>query len=174
MTSRTGSRGPAHITVGYSLAGTQEAVDQNTESTVSCGYHRKGYTVLRLRKMTALLVMALLASGVLSACGTSTAHLLSPDEIARQVGIYYGDAHAQIAGVMATEQDPPPHDPMYIIALTGHFQKGRLEASTLNFSALRTRMYVWGITARDQAGNEIWFDRELVSSSPAPSPSPSS
>jgi hypothetical protein len=130
--------------------------------------------VLLVRKTAVLVGMTLLICSILTGCGasagTSTGHLLSPDDIARQVGTYYGEAHAHITNVMTTQEDPPPHDPMYIMSLTGHFHKGALVAHTLSFSALASRMYVWGITARDQAGNEVWFDRELGSTSPLPSP----
>jgi hypothetical protein len=123
--------------------------------------------VLLPRKMSVLLVLALLISSILTACGTSTGHRLSPDEIAKQVSTHYGEAHAQIAKVISTVADPPPHDAMYLMTLTGHFQKGTLEADTLSFSALANRMYVWAISAQDQAGNEVWFDRELGSALPS-------
>lgn len=128
--------------------------------------------MLQIRKTVVLVGMTLLIISILAGCGvsagTSTGHLLSPDDIARQVGTHYGEAHAQITNVMSTSEDPPPHDPMYIMTLTGRFQKGALEAHTLSFSALASRMYVWGITARDQAGNKVWFDQELGSTSPSP------
>ena len=123
--------------------------------------------------MTVRLAMVgvLLISSVLTACGTSTHHLLSSDEIAKQVGTHYGEAHPQITGVKSTVADPPPHDPMYLMTISGHFMKGALEADTLSFSALASRMYVWAISAYDQAGNEVWIDRELGSAAPSPSPS---
>lgn len=129
------------------------------------------------RKVTARLVMVmiLLISSILAACGTSAAHLLSPDEIAKQVGVHYGEAHPQITGVKSTVADPPPHDPMYLMTISGHFKKGALEADTLSFSALASRMYVWNISAYDhaydQAGNEVWIDRELGPVAPSPSSS---
>jgi hypothetical protein len=128
-------------------------------------------TLLLLHKMTVCLVMAmvLLISSILTACGTSTAHLLSSDEIAQQVGTHYSETHPKITKVVSTVADPPPHDPMYLMTLTGHFQKGALEAETLSFSALANRMYVWNISAYDQAGNEVWFDRELGPAAPSPS-----
>lgn len=116
-----------------------------------------------LRKMSALLVMALLISGSVTACGMSTAHRLSPDEIARQVGIHYGDPHAQLAGVKDDVADPPPHEPIYHIGLTGHFHKGALVAVRLGFSAMAERMYVWNILAVDQTGKQVWSDQDLDS-----------
>jgi hypothetical protein len=151
----------------------QRAVDYKMGSTALCGNQTKGSTVRPVRNMTVRLVMVivLLISSILTACGTSTSHLLSSDEIARLVGAHYGEAHPQITGVKSTEADPPPHDPMYLMTISGHFKKGALEADTLSFSALASRMYVWNITAHDQAGNEVWIDRELGSAAPAPSPS---
>lgn len=130
--------------------------------------------MLLLRKVTVLLVLVLLIGSMLTACGTTrttTVHLLSSDEIAGQVSAHYGEAHVHIIRAMSTVADPPPHDPMYLMSLTGHFHKGALEAHTLSFSALANRMYVWDISAHDQAGNEVWFDRELGSAPPSPSPS---
>ena len=131
--------------------------------------------MLSLRNMTVLLMLALLSSSVLTACGTNiptsetstpTPRLLSPEEIASYVGTAYGDPQAQITKVMSTVTDPAPGEPMYGMTLSGHFHKGALEASTLGFSALAKRMYVWSIYAYDQAGAEIWFDKELAPASP--------
>ncbi|HEU5199955.1 MAG TPA: hypothetical protein VFU32_09970 [Ktedonobacterales bacterium] len=131
--------------------------------------------MLFLRKIALLLLLALLSSSVLAACETNiptsvtstpTPHLLSPEEIASYVGTAYGDPQAQIAGVKSDVTDNPPHDPMYHMTLTGHFHKGTLEAETLGFSALADRMYVWVIYAYDQAGTEVWFDKELAPASP--------
>lgn len=127
----------------------------------------------RLRKMSALLVLILLSSSVLTACGASTAHHLSPNTIAKQVGTQYGDPQAQITMTTSDVTDGL-QQPMYHMALTGNFHKGALEATRLNFSALADRMYVWAITAHDQADNEVWFDRDLSTPSPPPTPSPSS
>jgi hypothetical protein len=113
--------------------------------------------------MSALLVMALLISGSVTACGTSMAHRLSPDEIARQVGNHYGDPQAQLAGVKDDVADPPPHEPMYHIGLTGYFHKGALVAVRLYFSATAERMYVWNVLAVDQAGKQVWYDQDLDS-----------
>jgi hypothetical protein len=119
--------------------------------------------MLLLRKISALLVMALLISSSVTACGTSAAHLLSPDKIAKQVGMHYGDPQAQVAGVKDTIADGPGQHPMYLMSVTGHFHKGALVAVRLGFSATADRMYVWSIYAYDQAGKEVWFDRDLGS-----------
>ena len=120
--------------------------------------------------------MVLLSSSVLTACGTTTPtaetsiptpHLLSPGEIASYVGTAYGDPQAQIAGVKSDVTDPPPHDPMYHMTLTGHFHKGALQAEKLGFSALADRMYVWAIWAYNQADAQVWFDQELAPATPS-------
>lgn len=116
-----------------------------------------------LRKMSALLILMLLIGGSVTACGTTTTQRLSPDEIAKQVGIHYGDPQARVAGVKSTVADPPPHEPMYLMSVTGNFHKGALAAVKLGFSATADRMYVWHISAFDQAGNEVWFDQDLGS-----------
>ena len=105
--------------------------------------------------------MALLISGGVTACGTSTAHLLSPNAIAKQVGAHYGDPQAQVATVKDTVADGPGRHPMYLMSVTGRFHKGALVAVRLGFSALADSMYVWSISAYDQAGKEVWFDRDL-------------
>lgn len=102
----------------------------------------------------------------LTACGASTPppqqHLLSPTDIARQIGAYYGDPHAQINGKVHSDvTDNPPHDPMYIMRVVGNFHKGTLKAHSIGFSALATRMYVWNIYAYDEAGRQMWHDLEL-------------
>jgi hypothetical protein len=131
--------------------------------------------VLLLRRVMVLLALVLLNGTVLAACepasptsvaSTPTVRLLSPEEIARQVGAAYGEPHAQIAKVMSDVTVNPPYDPLYAMTLTGHFHKGALEAQKLGFSALATRMYVWNIHAYDQAGKEVWFDHELAPASP--------
>lgn len=120
------------------------------------------------RKMSALLVMALLISGSVTSCGTNTVHRLTPDQIAREVGAHYGDPQAQVAMVKDALADPPPHEPMYLMSVTGRFHEGALVAVTLGFSATADRMYVWNISAFNQAGNRVWYDRDL--GAPLPSP----
>ncbi|HEX8995326.1 MAG TPA: hypothetical protein VF812_04805 [Ktedonobacterales bacterium] len=117
------------------------------------------------RKVSALLVMTLLISSIVTACGASTTHHLSPDEIAKQVGIHYGDSQAQVTGVKDAVADGPGQHPMYLISVTGRFHKGALVAVRLDFSALADSMYVWHVYAYDQTGKEIWIDRDLGSAS---------
>lgn len=122
--------------------------------------------------MSALLVIGLLISSVVTACGTNDAPHLSPDKIAKQVGMHYGDPQAQVAGVKDAVADGPGQHPMYLMSVTGHFHKGALVAVRLGFSALADAMYVWSIYAYDQAGREVWFDRDL--GAPLPTSLPSS
>ena len=120
--------------------------------------------MIYLRNLTPLFITLLVSLCTLTACGPSTPqqHLLSPTDIARQVGAYYGDPHAQINGeVKSTETDNPPHDPMYIMGLVGNFHKGTLQAHSLGFSALATRMYIWSIYAYNGTGHQIWHELEL-------------
>jgi hypothetical protein len=107
-----------------------------------------------------------LAGIALASCITDTpkqggSFLLSPNDIAKQVGSYYGDSHPQVRYVISDHADPPPHDPMYSITLVGHFQKNAMAAQTLYFSALANKMYVWDIYAYNQQGQEVWMDKEL-------------
>jgi hypothetical protein len=127
------------------------------------------------RHFLLLLALALLGSSVLAACetgpfasvtSTPTRTLLSPDVIALQVGNAYGEPHPQILQVKSDVSEAPPHEPMYLMSISGHFHKGTLEAVTLGFSATATRMYVWAIRGLDQAGNEVWLDDELAPATP--------
>lgn len=119
------------------------------------------------RKIMPAFVMLLMIAGIVVACTTTPSstpnqsNLLKPEAIAQQVATYYGESHAKITYVRSDQTDNPPHDPMYLMTLTGHFSKGKLVASTLNFSALANKMYVWNIYAYDTAKHEIWLDHEL-------------
>jgi hypothetical protein len=99
-------------------------------------------------------------STVLSACTTGQT-LLDPKTIAQQVAKHYGESSPAIVSVKKTETDSPPNGPMYIIGLAGHFQKGSLVATSLGFSALAARMYVWNIHGYKASGQEVWMDMEL-------------
>jgi len=112
--------------------------------------------------MSLLLIMVLLISSGVTACGTSAAPHLRPDEIAKQVGAHYGDPQAQVVEVRSELTDGT-QEPMYLMSVTGRFHKRTLAAVTLGFSAMADRMYVWHILAFDQAGNEVWFDRDMGS-----------
>lgn len=121
-----------------------------------------------LRNMFVSLVCLSISVGLLTACGTPTSasSLLSPDTIAQRVGTYYQDPHPHISSVRSTQTDGSSPQPMYIMLITGHFQEGKLAATSIGFSALTNRMYVWFIHAYDQTGKEVWFDHELTSSLP--------
>src|SRR5450631_383197 len=104
-----------------------------------------------------------LGSTFVSACttGQSSQPLLSADAIARHVAKHYGEASPVIVSITNTEGDPPPHDPMYLIALKGHFKKGSIVASSLGFTALANRMYVWDIRGYNAYNQDVWMDKEL-------------
>jgi len=100
---------------------------------------------------------------IISACTTEQS-LLDPKAIARQVANHYGEASPVIVSVKKTQTENPPNDPMYLIALAGHFRKGSLVATSLSFSALANRMYVWdirGYNASDPTQN-VWIDKDLL------------
>jgi hypothetical protein len=95
---------------------------------------------------------------------THGAHRLqvkTADDIARQVGRHYGDTHPRIVYVESTQTDNPPHDPMYIMALAGHFHERRRVAHYVRFSALADKAYVWGVMGYNHPGATLWSDDEL-------------
>lgn len=108
------------------------------------------------------LTMLLLGSAFISACGTEKPRLLSADIIARKVAKHYGEPSPKIAGVTTTESDDSTHQSMYLMGLTGHFHRDNLEATSLSFSALGNRMYVWYIRGCNSPNEEIWVDPELT------------
>jgi hypothetical protein len=93
--------------------------------------------------------------------GTPRLHVKTAEDIARQVGRHYGDMHPRIVYVESTQTDPPPHDPMYIMTLAGHFHEGRRVARYVSFSALADKTYVWGVMGYNQPGSTLWSDDEL-------------
>ena len=116
------------------------------------------------RSRMVLRVMLLVCMGLLVACGASNdPHLLSATDIAGQVGAHYGDTYARITWTCSTEADSPPNTPMYLMTLVGHFHKNAIEAHSLGFSALATRLYVWNVRGYDQMGREVWQDHEMAS-----------
>lgn len=107
------------------------------------------------------LALFLMSSALtLTACGSNT-NTLRPETIAKQVGTYYGDPHAQISGSVTSTVSDSSQEPMYIMAITGIFHKNGMTAYTIGFSALADRMYVWSVSALDKQGNEVWVDHVL-------------
>lgn len=53
--------------------------------------------------------------------------------------------------------------PMFIVFLSGHFRRGDLKATHLEFSMLADGSYAWGIRGYDDAG-DVWLDDDLPSS----------
>jgi hypothetical protein len=105
------------------------------------------------------LVLLLLTSGVMAGCQVGPSHLLEPDTIARQVGAHYGDPHARVVKARSdvTEANSTP---MYLMTVAGQVRKDGVQASTIAFSALATRLYVWDVRAFDGAGQQVWSDDE--------------
>jgi|SRR5690242_18628277 len=105
------------------------------------------------------LVLLLLTSGVMAGCQVGSSQLLEPDTIARQVGAHYGDPHARVVKARSdvTEANSTP---MYLMTVAGQVRKDGVQASTITFSALATRLYVWDVRAFDGAGQQVWSDDE--------------
>jgi hypothetical protein len=118
--------------------------------------------VLSRRILIKRLSTLFLGSAFISACATGQS-LLDPKTIAQQVANHYGEASPVIVSVKNTQTDNPPNDPMYLIALTGHFRKGSLVATSLTFSTLVDRMYVWDIRAYNasEPNQNVWMDKDL-------------
>jgi len=81
--------------------------------------------------------------------------------IAARVGGHYGDAHPRLVHVDSMQTDNPPHDPMYVITVAGHFRHGQQIAHYIGFSALANKTYVWAIFGYNRPGAILWSDREL-------------
>jgi hypothetical protein len=117
----------------------------------------------------ALRVILLLAicGATAPACGEPARQLLSPRQIARQVGTYYGDPRAVVVRSQSdwTEAD---RTPMYLMTIAGQLRLNGVPAATVAFSALATRLYVWDIRAFDAAGQQVWTEREWAPASPGP------
>src|SRR5213595_3623155 len=74
--------------------------------------------------VAALVAVMLIGATVLTQ-GPPRLHVKTAEDIARHVGRHYGDTHPRIVHVESTQTDNPPHDPMYIMTLAGHFHEGR-------------------------------------------------
>lgn len=101
------------------------------------------------------------------ACGEHAQQLLSPTQIAMRVGTYYGDPRAVVVRSRSdwTEAD---HTPMYLMTIAGKLRLNGVPATTVAFSALATRLYVWDIRAFDGAGQQVWSEPEWAPASPGP------
>jgi hypothetical protein len=106
-----------------------------------------------------LTLLLLVCCGTMLACGASPQHLLSPQTIAKQVGMHYGDPQAVIVRALS-DQTEGDGAPMYLMTVAGQLRKDGLQAHTVTFSALATRLYVWDIRAFDRAGQQVWREPE--------------
>ena len=86
---------------------------------------------------------------------------ISARSLIHRVAARYHESHPRVVLVERTHTDPPPHDPMYFVHLTGHFRRGRAVAHELYFSALADRLYIWGVTGYAGQGkhrHSTWMD----------------
>lgn len=115
--------------------------------------------MLRTGAILHLTLLLLVCCGTAPACGASPPHLLSPQTIARQVGAHYGDPPAVVVSATSdrTESDG---EPMYLMTVAGQLRKDGIQADTVRFSALATRLYVWDIRGFDRAGQQVWSELE--------------
>jgi hypothetical protein len=88
------------------------------------------------------------------------APLISAQDVASSVGSVYGDSNPQIVRQLATTTDGATHEPMYTLILRGHFREGAKTAKFLEFSALASRQYAWGLWAGNtppaSGGHRAW------------------
>jgi len=115
--------------------------------------------VVRVGSAARLAVLLLVCGMTAAGCGAGPQHLLSPQAIATQVGAHYGDPHAVVVTARPdwTEADSTP---MYLMTVAGALRKDGVEAATVTFSALATRLYAWDIRAFDRAGQQVWSEEE--------------
>jgi hypothetical protein len=110
--------------------------------------------------MRQTLVLLLLICGVTApGCGAGSQPLLTPQTIATQVATHYGDPNAAVVTARSdvTEVDSRP---MYLMTVRGRLRKNGVEAATIKFSALATRLYVWDVSGFDRSGLLVWSDPE--------------
>lgn len=117
-----------------------------------------GRRMLRTGAVLRLKLLLLVWCGTAPACGASPPHLLSP-QIAKQVGAHYGDPQPVVVSATSdrTESDG---EPMYLMTVAGQLRKDGIQANTIRFSALATRLYVWDIRGFDRAGQQVWSELE--------------
>jgi len=61
-----------------------------------------------------------------------------------QISTAYAERHPRVLDREKTLSDPFPGEPMYYVHLSGHFQRGRVRADDLYFSALADRRFILG------------------------------
>jgi len=106
-----------------------------------------------------LMLLLLIGSVTAPGCVAGPQPLLSPQTIATQVGTHYGDPNAAVVTARSdvTEVDSRP---MYLMRVRGRLQKNGVEAATITFSALATRLYIWDVSGFDRSGQPVWSDPE--------------
>lgn len=117
--------------------------------------------MLSRRILIKRLAVLFFGSTFISACTTEQSGL-DPKTIAQKVAKHYGESSPKIVSSEETETVNPPHDPMCIMGIEGHFHKGSLVATSLYFSALTNKMYVWNIRAYNASKQEVWVDPDFT------------
>ena len=124
------------------------------------------------------LVIVLIASAVFTRVNTDTSNV-SPkgDEVSKalsqapepttevknmslRVAEIYKVTNPQIVKVKSTQVEVTK-EPMYIVNLTGEFQKGNLKATNLSFSVLADGTKVWALRAFDNNNKDIWQEAQI-------------
>ncbi len=108
-------------------------------------------------------ILALALTGVWYAHAQSAGprFTIAASTLLRQVSTAYGERHPHVLLVEDTFTDPAPQEPMYFVHLAGHFQRGRVRADELYFSALADRRFIWGMTGYQGRGTQrhnTWTD----------------
>jgi hypothetical protein len=71
-----------------------------------------------------------------------------------KVSKIYGEQNPKIT-VLETTQEETKKEPMYIVSLTGNFQKGEQKSRRLQFSITEDGKKVWALTSDSWEENEI-------------------
>jgi len=81
-------------------------------------------------------------------------------DISLRVAEVYKATNPQIVKAKSTQAEVT-NQPMYIINLTGEFQKENLTATNLSFSVLADGKKVWALRAFDNNNKDIWQEAEI-------------
>lgn len=80
--------------------------------------------------------------------------------ISLRVAEVYKATNTQIVRAKSTQAEVT-NEPMYIVNLTGEFQKGNLRATNLSFSILADGKKVWALRAFDNNNKDIWQEAKF-------------
>lgn len=110
------------------------------------------------RAVRALALAWLLASVLIAGSASAAGKSIPANTVIHRVAAVYGEKQPHVVRLQRTRTDSSPSEPMYFIALSGHFHKGKKKAVYLSFSALADRSYVWGVLGQDSHHHEVWLD----------------